>query len=41
MPLQSGQARLFVGITNANQIGVRRVDQSNSQVAVSAEAIVA
>lgn len=41
IPLLSGQARLFVGVTNANQLGIRRVDQSANQVTVQAEAIVA
>jgi hypothetical protein len=41
MQVLSGASRLIVGITNANQIEVRRVDTSNTQVAVQAEALVA
>jgi len=40
IPIPSGSARLVVGITNANSIEVRRVDTSNTQVTVTAEAIV-
>ena len=40
MTILSGSSRLVVGITNANQIEVRRVDQSNTQVTIPAEAIV-
>lgn len=40
IPIPSGSARLVVGITNANTIDVRRVDTSNTQVTVTAEAIV-
>ena len=39
MPDQS--ARNVVGITNANQVSVRRVDVSNTTVTISAEAITA
>ena len=35
-----GTVRGFSGITNANEIGVRRVDQNNDFVVVTAEAIV-
>ena len=38
LTLLTGQARLMVGITNANQIGVRRSDQSTAQITVTAEA---
>lgn len=34
-----GTVRSFSGITNANQLAIRRVDQSNTQVSVTAEAI--
>lgn len=36
--IPNGAARLILGITNANQIDVRRVDTSNTQVTVRAEA---
>lgn len=36
--IAAGGSRLVRGITDAAQIGVRRVDQSNTQVAVTAEA---
>lgn len=38
MPIASGSSRLVTGITNANQIGIRRVDQSTTAVTVKAEA---
>lgn len=38
VPVLSGTARKIVGITNANQISLRRVDVSNTQVRVAAEA---
>lgn len=41
MQLPDQSARLIVGITNANQISVRRVDVSNTQVTITAEAITA
>jgi hypothetical protein len=41
MQVLSGASRLIVGITNANQIEVRRVDTSNTQVTIQAEALVA
>jgi hypothetical protein len=41
MQILSGASRLIVGISNANEIEVRRVDTSNTQVAVQAEALVA
>ena len=41
MRVLSGASRLIVGISNANQIEVRRVDTSNTQVTVQAEALVA
>ncbi len=34
-----GATREFSGITNANQLAIRRVDQSNTQVTTTAEAI--
>ncbi len=40
MTILSGSSRLVVGITNANEIDVRRVDQSNTQITIPAEAIV-
>jgi hypothetical protein len=40
MTILSGSSRLVVGITDANQIAVRRVDQSNTQITIPAEAIV-
>ena len=40
MTILSGSSRLVVGISNANQIDVRRVDQSNTQITIPAEAIV-
>ena len=38
MPIPAGGSRMVIGITNANQISVRRVDQSNTPVSVQAEA---
>lgn len=35
----NGGSRLVAGITNANQVQVRRVDQSNTQVTLTAEAM--
>lgn len=40
MTILSGSSRLVVGITNANEISVRRVDTSNTQLTIPAEAIV-
>jgi len=40
MTILSGSSRLVVGIANANEISVRRVDQSNTQITIPAEAIV-
>lgn len=40
MTIPAGASRLIQGITNANQIGVRRVDQSTTAVTVQAEAYV-
>lgn len=39
MTILSGSSRLVTGITNANQIDVRRVDTSNTQITIPAEAI--
>ena len=39
MVLADKSARLIVGVSNANQIQVRRVDTSNTQVTVQAEAL--
>lgn len=38
--IPDGSSRLVVGITDANQISMRRVDQSNTQVTITAEALV-
>jgi hypothetical protein len=40
MEIPTGVTRLIVGITNANQIDVRRTDTSNTQVIVKAELFV-
>lgn len=37
--IPDGGQRRIVGITNANEISVRRVDTSNTQVTVAAEAL--
>lgn len=39
MPIFDGYAYAIVGISNANQISVRRVDTSNTQVTLAAEAL--
>jgi|GEM_PF-3252944 hypothetical protein len=39
MPIPTGSARMIIGITNANQIQVRRTDLSATQVTVQAEAL--
>ena len=39
IPIPDGSARLVVGISNADEIEIRRVDTSNTQVTVTAEAI--
>lgn len=39
MRIPDGGSRLILGITNADQIQIRRVDQSNTQVVVTAEAM--
>lgn len=41
MPIPTGTARMIIGITNANEISIRRVDQSNTQVTIQAEAFTA
>ena len=41
MQVLSGASRLIVGITNANEIDVRRVDTSNTQITIQAEALTA
>lgn len=38
LQIPTGSARLVVGITNADQVGVRRTDTSNVQVSLQAEA---
>jgi hypothetical protein len=40
MQIPPDAARMVLGLGNANQIGVRRVDQSNTPVTVQAEAFV-
>lgn len=37
--IPNNSSRLIVAIANANEISIRRVDQSNTQVAITAEAI--
>jgi hypothetical protein len=39
IPLPDRSSRLIVAITNTNQIQIRRVDQSNSTVTITGEAI--
>ncbi len=39
IPIPSGTSRLITGIYNANQIDIRRVDTSNTQVTITAEAL--
>lgn len=39
LPIFQGQTRRIVGITNASQIGVRRVDLNVAQVVVQAETL--
>ncbi|MEN9885468.1 MAG: Erwinia phage phiEaP-8 [Pseudomonadota bacterium] len=41
MQIPNGAARMVIGITNANQIDVRRTDTSNTQVTLQAEAFTA
>ena len=41
MQVLSGASRLIVGISNANAIEVRRVDTSNTQITIQAEALTA
>ncbi len=36
-PLLAGMGRVIEGITNSNQIGIRRIDQSNSQISLKYE----
>lgn len=38
--IAAGATRYIIGITDASQIGIRRFDQSNTQVTLSAEAVV-
>lgn len=40
MQIPTGTARIVIGITNANQVDVRRTDTSNTQVTLQAEAFV-
>ena len=39
MQIPNGSARMVIGITNANQVDVRRTDTANTQVNIQAEAI--
>lgn len=39
IPIPDGSSRLVVGISNANEVEIKRVDDSNTQVTVTAEAI--
>lgn len=39
MPIPAGSSRSIMGITDANQISIRRVDQSNIILTINAEAI--
>jgi hypothetical protein len=41
MQIPPDAARMVIGITNANQISVRRTDTSNTQVTIQAEAFTA
>lgn len=41
MQIPTGSARMVIGITNANQIDIRRTDASNTQVTLQAEAFTA
>ena len=41
MQIPTGAARMVIGITNANQIDIRRTDTSNTQVTLQAEAFTA
>lgn len=38
MPILDGNFYTFVGVTNANQLRVRRIDQDNAQVTLQTEA---
>lgn len=38
-PIPAKTARLIIGISNANQIEIRRIDQNNNQITIYAEAI--
>lgn len=40
MQIPTGAARMVIGITNANQIDMRRTDTANTQVTLQAEAFV-
>lgn len=39
IPIPTGSSRLIVGIANSNEIDIRRVDTSNTQITITAEAI--
>ncbi len=38
-PVPTGSGRMIIGLTDASQVSVRRVDQSATQVTVNGEAI--
>jgi hypothetical protein len=38
-PIPAQSAKTITGITNASQIGIRRIDQSNTQISLAAELI--
>ena len=40
IPVPGGAERAFDGLTNANELDVRRIDQSNTQVTISCEKVV-
>ena len=39
IPIPNGSARLILGISNADEISIRRLDVSNTQVTITAEAM--
>lgn len=39
MVIPAGSSRLIIGITDASQVGFRRVDQQNLQISIAAEAV--
>jgi len=38
-PIPAQSAKTIIGITNSNQIGIRRIDQNNTQITLFAEII--